>query len=75
MLRQHFENAGTDPDLALRTRLGVEYCFVIPDTAEPDCYFGRIVDGLKLNRRPCSDYETGGITIEEDGFPTVGVGI
>lgn len=62
-------------DLALRTNLGEHHAFVIPDTANADCFYGRITEGLELTRTALSQHETGAIVLEEDGFPTVGLGV
>lgn len=62
-------------DLALRTRLGAELVFLIPDTDVPHCYYARIVNGASSTRMALSPEETTSLTFEEDGFPTVGLGV
>jgi hypothetical protein len=62
-------------DLALRTNMGEHYALVIPDTAVADVFYGRVTGGLDASRDVASDYEKASITIEEDGFPTVGLGV
>lgn len=62
-------------DLALRTNLGEHYTLLIPDTAVSDVFYGRVTAGLTATRDVQSDYEKMDITLEEDGFPTVGLGV
>ncbi len=73
LLDDNIRNAFRD-DLALRTNLGEHYALVVPDTALPDVYYGRVTGGLDSTRTAASAYEKTTITLEEDGFPTVGLG-
>jgi len=62
-------------DFALRSRGGEFATFAIPDTDRPDCFYGRLTDSFETSRAELSVMETMSITLEEDGFPTVGLGV
>lgn len=62
-------------DLALRTNLGEHQALIIPDTAVSDVFFGRLAPAFSTSREALSLWETTALTLEEDGFPTVGLGV